>query len=299
MKRILNVLLALTFFAPAFGQELNCKVQVVSPQIQGTTEKRIFENLQKDIYEFMNNRKWTNDVFSLDERIECTFFINVTEKISNDEFKGSIQIQATRPVYKSSYSSLLLNYNDNDFQFRYVEFQSLDFSLQQHMSNLTAVLGYYAYLIIGLDYDSYSLNGGSPWYQKCQTIVANAQTAPERGWKSFEGTKNRYWLVDNLLNTQFSSMRECMYKYHRLGFDLMHQDVNTGRAAVLDALQLLKKVHQAKPLSFNMQVFFNAKSDEVVKLFSGGMPDEKAKATQLLNEIDPGNGSKYLKIQQN
>lgn len=298
MKKLFVLFLAFSALTGA-AQELNCKVQVVAPQIQGTTEKRILENLQKDIFEFMNNRKWTNDVFAPEERIECTIFINVSDKVSNDEYKGSIQIQASRPVYKSSYSSLLFNYNDNDFQFKYVELQALDFSLQQNMGNLTSVLGFYAYMILGLDYDSYSLNGGTQWFQKCQTIVANAQTAPERGWKSYEGTQNRYWLIENTLNVQFAPMRECSYKYHRLGFDIMHQDVNTGRAAVLDALLLLKKVHQAKPLSFNMQIFFNAKADECVKLFSGGMPDEKSKAVTLLSEINPANVGKYQDIQKN
>jgi len=279
------------------AQELNCQVEVVHPTIQGTLEKRIFETLKKDVFEFMNNRKWTSDQFTPDERINCTIFLNITEKVSSDEYKATLQVQASRTAYKSSYNSLLLNHNDNDVQFKYVEFQQMDFSLQQHQGALTSVLGYYAYLILALDYDSYALNGGTQWFQKCQTIVANAQTAPEKGWKSFEGTKNRYWLVDNLLNPQFAPMRECIYRYHRLGFDLMHQDVNTGRAAVLEALQLLKKVHQAKPLSFNMQVFFNAKHEEVTKLFTGGMPDERARATQLLSEIDPGHGSSYQKIQ--
>lgn len=298
MKRLLTFVFLICGISAANAQELNCQVQVLSPQIQGTTEKRIFESLQKDIFEFMNNRKWTNDVFSPDERISCSIFINISEKVSTDEYKGSIQVQASRPVFKSSYNSLLLNQNDVDFQFKYVEFQAMDFSLQQHQGNLTAVLGYYAYLILGLDYDSFSLNGGTQWFQKCQTIVANAQTAPEKGWKSYESTKNRYWLADNMLNAQFAPLRECMYKYHRLGFDLMSQDVNTGRAGVLDALTLLKKVHQAKPNSFNMVVFFTAKYDEVVKLFTGGLPDEKAKVVQLCSEIDPGHGSNYQKIQQ-
>lgn len=289
---------ALLATTPVAAQELNCQVQVVSPQIQGTSERRIFDNLQKAIFEFMNNTKWTNDIFGPDERINCSFFVNVTEKLSNDEYKATLQIQSTRTIFKSSYNSVLLNHNDANFQFKYVEFQAFDFTINQHTTNLTSVLAYYAYTIIALDYDSYALNGGTPYWQKAQTIVANAQNAPERGWRSQEDTKNRYWLVENMLQPLFAPMRTCLYKYHRLGFDIMYSDVAAGRAAVLEALQGLEQIHSQRPLSFPMQIFFNAKSDEVVKLFSQGLPDEKGKAIPLLQKIDPGNGIKYQRIQQ-
>jgi len=296
MKKLIVLALVLTAAFNVNAQELNCQVQVVSPQIQGTTEKRIFENLQKSVYEFLNNTKWTNDIYAIEERINCSMFINITEKLSTDEYKATIQIQSTRTIFKSSYNSVLFNHNDAEFQFRYVEFQPLDFSINQHMSNLTSVLAYYAYVILGMDYDSYSLNGGTPWWQKAQTIVANAQNAPEKGWKSSESTKNRYWLVENMLQPTFAPLRDCIYKYHRLGFDIMYQDVEGGRAQVLQALQELEAVHNAKPLSFPMQIFFNAKSDEIVKLFSGGTQDEKAKVVPLLQKIDPGHGIVYQNI---
>ncbi|GAB4143245.1 MAG: DUF4835 family protein [Bacteroidia bacterium] len=299
MKRIAIIISGLFLLGNTLkAQELNCQVQVVSPQIQGTTEKRIFDNLQKAIFEFMNNTKWTTDVFSPDEKISCSMFINITEKLSTDEYKATLQIQSTRTIYKSSYNSVLINYNDPDFQFKYIEFQPLDFTINQHMSNLTSVLAYYAYVILAMDYDSFSLNGGTPYWQKAQTIVANAQNAPEKGWKSFESTKNRYWLVENMLQPLYSPIRQCNYKYHRLGYDIMYQDVNSGRAQVLEALQGLEQIHNQRPLSFPMQFFFNAKSDEVVKLFSGGLPDEKSKVVQLCQKIDPGNGIKYQRITQ-
>lgn len=280
----------------AGAQELNCQVQVVSPQIQGTTEKRIFENLQKAVFEFMNNTKWTTDIYSIEERINCSMFINVTDKLSTDEYKGTIQLQSTRAAFKSSYNTVLLNHNDADFTFRYVEFQPLDFSINQHMSNLTSVLAYYAYVILAMDYDSFSLKGGQPWWQKAQTIVANAQNAPEKGWKSSESTKNRYWLVENMLQPLFEPLRTCIYKYHRLGFDVMYDDVETGRAMVLEALQGLEAIHNQRPLSFPMQIFFNAKSDEIVKLFSGGTTEQKSKVVPLLQKIDPGHGIVYQNI---
>jgi Domain of unknown function (DUF4835) len=301
MKKLLNhifIFVAIFTTTAAAAQELNCQVQVVSPQIQGTSERRIFDNLQKAIFEFMNNTKWTNDVFGPDERINCSFFINVTEKLSNDEYKATLQVQSTRTVFKSSYNSVMLNHNDANFQFKYIEFQAFDFTINQHTTNLTSVLAYYAYVILALDYDSFSPSGGTPYWQKAQTIVANAQNAPERGWRSQEDTKNRYWLVENMLQPLFAPMRTCIYKYHRMGFDIMYSDVAAGRAAVLEALQGLEAIHAQRPLSFPMQIFFNAKSDEVVKLFSQGMPDEKGKVIPLLQKIDPGNGIKYQRIQQ-
>ncbi len=281
------------------AQDLNCTVQVLSPQLQNSADKKILQTLQQSVFEFMNNRKWTNDVFQQQERIECSVVITVTEKPSADEFKATIQVQARRPIYKSSYNSLLVNILDKNFAFKYIEYQPLEFSESSFLSNLTSVLAYYSYIIIGTDYDSFSLEGGSPYFQKAQTIVSNAQTANDKGWKSFEDNQNRYWIVENILNSTFKPMRECIYKYHRLGFDAMAEDVATGRAAVLQALLLLKKVHESKPSSYSMQLFFLAKADEIVNLFSLAEPPEKGKIMELVNEIDPANSSKYNKITEN
>lgn len=279
-----------------FSQELNCTVQVLSPQFQNSTDKKIFQTLQQSIFEFVNNRKWTNDVFQQSERIECSIVITITEKPSADEFRGTMQVQARRPVYKSSYNSLLLNILDKNLSFKYIEYQPLEFSESSFISNLTSMLAYYSYLIIGTDYDSYSLEGGSAYFQKAQTIVSNAQTASDKGWKSFEDNENRYWIVENILNSLFKPMRECNYKYHRLGFDAMADDAGVGRAAVLQSLLLLKKIHEFKPGSYSMQLFFLAKADEIVNLFSQAEPAEKTKVVELLNEIDPANSTKYNKI---
>ena len=279
----------------SFSQELNCKVQVLSQSIQGT-DKRVFETLQTAIYEFMNNRKWTNDVFKINERIDCSILINITERISTEEFKATLQIQARRPVFKSSYNTVLLNNNDNDFQFKYQEGQPLEFTENTHLSNLTSVLAFYAYFMIGLDYDSFSLDGGTPYFQKALAIVNNAQSSSDLGWKAFDGSKNRYWLINNMLDASFVSLRECMYKYHRLGLDVMVDNKESGRAEILESLEELKNVHQIKPLSYSLQVFFIAKSDEIINIFSGAFSDEKAKIVNLLNEIDPTNSNKYQKI---
>lgn len=278
-----------------YAQELNCQVSVLTPQIQ-ESNKTIFETLQNQIRDFMNNRKWTGDNFENHEKIECSMIINVTERVSTDEFKATIQIQSRRPVYKSSYNSPMINHQDNDFNFRYVQDQVLDFDENSLGTNLTATLAYYAYIIIGLDYDSFSADGGTPYFLKAQTIVNNAQSLGERGWKAFESQRNRYWLVENILNVQFRPMRNCIYKYHRLGFDKMNDNVIEARVTILDALRPLKSVYNDRPNSFFMQFFFNAKADELVNLYQQGTPDEKTQVTQLLSQIDPGNIAKYNTI---
>ena len=289
--------LFLLAFGSVFSQELNCKVQVVSQQIQGSDAKRIFDNMSKQVFDFMNNTKWTKDNFTLNERIECNIQINVTEKLSTDEYKGTISVVSSRPVFKTSLNSTVFNYMDQNFVFKYVEFQPFEFNMNSFQNNLTSVLAFYAYMIIGFDYDTFSNMGGTEYFQKAQIIVANAQSANEPGWKAFESNKNRYWLVENLLTPVFQPIRETLYKYHRLGFDIMVDKTEEGRSKITDALMGLQNVHKARPSSFNMQIFFNAKADEVVNIYCKGTSEEKSKIIELLNNIDPANTNKYSKIQ--
>lgn len=279
----------------AKSQELNCNVQINATQIQGS-DKSIFDAMQKAIFEFMNNRKWTNNVFKSTERIECSILINVTERVSTNQFKGTIQVQSRRPVYASSYNSTLFKHFDKDFEFTFNEFDPLQYSETSFLSNLTSVLGFYANIILATDYDSFSLKGGTKYLEKAQTIVNNAQGAQETGWKAFEGERNRYWLVYNLLHQYYIPLRECIYSYHREGFDIMSKSVPAGRAVVFNSLKGLEKVYERKPGSFSLQIFFNSKSSEIVDLFVEGTPKEKAEITNLLNKIDPNNLSKYDKI---
>jgi|YNPMSStandDraft_1061717.scaffolds.fasta_scaffold00071_38 hypothetical protein len=297
MKALSIILLLLFIFNLLDAQELNCRVQVFSQQIQ-TTNKHIFESMQKDIYEFVNNRKWTDHVFSYDEKIECSILINLTEQVSTDQYKGTIQVQAIRPVFNTNYNSVLLNLKDNDVQFNYVEFQSMDFNENSFTSNLTSLLAYYVYIILGFDYDTYSLMGGTPYFQKAEKIVQNAQNAQEKGWKSFESQKNRYWLVENLLNSKYAPVREFLYNYHRLGLDIMHSKQAEGRAEIAESLSLLQKVFREKPSPFMMllQVVLDAKSDELVQVFSESYPEEKVRVVNILKEIDPTNSAKYQRI---
>lgn len=282
-----------------FSQELNCQVNVESPQIQGTTEKQIFEQVKKAVFEFMNNTRWTKDNFTTQERIDCSILITVTQKLDVDQYKATIQVQSRRPVYKSSYPSPVMNYIDENFVFKFQQFQQLEFNLNTYSNNLTSVLAFYAYIIIANDYDTFSNLGGTEYFQKAQLIVANAQSSGEVGWKSFESNKNRYWIVENALQPVFQPIRECMYRYHRLGLDIMYDKANDGRKEILSSTNLLVGVYKNRPASFIMELFFNAKADELVNIFSKGLPDEKGKAVENLTTVDPANSTKYFKIQGN
>ena len=279
----------------ADAQEIFCNVQVNSSQIQ-TSDRKVFQTLQTAIYEFVNNTKWTSASIKNEERIECTFLINVKERVSNDEYKASIQVQSTRPIYGTSYKSTMLNYLDNNFRFRYLEYQSLEFNENAHMSNLTSVLAYYVYMVLGLDFDTFSEYGGAPYYIKAQNIVNKAQNAREIGWKAFESDKNRYWLVHDLLDTRYEKIHNCYYRYHRLGMDLMSDKADDGRYEITEALHELRSIYQNNPSAFILKIFFDAKADEITKIYSEAFPNEQARVIKLLTEIDPANSTKYQAI---
>jgi hypothetical protein len=299
MKRIVGIFALLTLFSFAKAQELKCNVQVVSQQIQGTN-KQVFETLQNAIYEFMNNKAWTNNVFGTEERIECNLMFNIQEQLSADEFRGTLQVQARRPVFNSNYNTVMLNYMDNDIQFRYIEFEPLEFDPTSHISNLTSILAYYAYFILGLDYDSFGLYGGSAFFMSAEKIVDNAQNVAEKGWKPFDNTshKNRYWLVKDFLDTDYAPCREFLYRYHRQGLDLMDSKVVEARASIATDFEMLQEVYRKKPDPFMhpMRVIFDAKADEFVNVFSESFPEERARVVAILNEIDQANTTKYKAI---
>lgn len=279
------------------AQELNCQVQISSPGMN-ETDRQILRTLQSTLYEFINQTNWTDYKFESLERIEASILITVNEKIGSDEYRGSIQVQSRRPVFQTSYSTPVLNHNDRDFTFKYVENQPLEFADNTFTSNLSAVMAYYAYIIIGFDFDTFSPMGGTPFFEKAQTIVNLAQNTSEPGWKSFEGQRNRYWLVENLFNSQYSGIRQAMYAYHRNGFDKMTENMDLARAEVTNALGMLQKVHRQRPGGYLMSIIMTTKNDELVNLFSEAPAMEKNQVVQILTEIDPANSSKYRKITQ-
>lgn len=301
LRKFIFSLVFTAFAINGFGQELRCNVQIVSEAIQGTN-KRVFETLQNAIFEFMNNRNWTNHVYSSQERIECNMMFNLTDH-TGDVFKGTLQIQSRRPVFNSSYNTTLFNYLDQNITFTYVEYEPLEFNESNYTSNLTSILAYYAMVVIGLDYDSFSYKGGTELFRKAEIVVNNAQQAVEKGWKPFEASnnRNRYWLVQNLLDEKYSPVRDFLFKYHRLGLDILAEKTTQGRDEMSESIRLLQQVYRQKPDPYMhlMQVIFDSKADEWVNLFSGSFPEEKNRVMLMLKEIDPSNSNKYQKIVQN
>lgn len=294
-KHIFGLLLFLLFFVNGYSQEFNVVVQVTSPQVEGT-EKKIFETLQQELNDFVNNRKWTNFAYKPEERIEGTILITVSQRVSSDQFVAKINVALRRPVFNASYNTALLNYIDKDFEFTYVEYQPLEYSDNVFTSNLTSTIAYYLYMYLGIDGDTFARNGGAPYYAAAQNIVNLAQNAREKGWKAFESQKNRYWLVENLTNPAYSSVREALYKYHRLGLDVMSDDVERGRASINESLELLRKANRERPGLFILQLFLEAKRDELINIYSGASPMDKTTAVNILKEIDPANAARYQRI---
>jgi hypothetical protein len=280
------------------AHEVRCLVRVDAEQIQGT-ETRIYRTLEQAIYTFMNGTRWTTDIYKSEELINCNILIILSERISGNIFKGSIQISSGRPVYKSGYSSTMFNHKDDNLSFTYNEYDPIEFNPNSYVSNLSSVLAFYAYMILGFDYDSFELNGGSKYYDMAQKIVNNAQTANSEGWRASVNEKNRYEMAQQYNDQFFSPIRSCIYKYHREGLDIMHRDVDEGRKAITEALIGLEKVHQARPSSFAMQIFFNAKSKEVIQIYSEAPPNEKAQVAKVCKTVDPGNAAKYDAISKN
>lgn len=278
----------------SMGQELNCNVVINHSKVR-SSDDYIYDNLKKSIYEFMNNRKWTGDQYKTHERVECTFFITIDARNGN-AFQATLQVQSSRPIFGTNYKTTMFMVNDNDFDFNYVDQMALDYNPTEFTTNLTAILAYYAYVILGMDYDSYSKEGGTPYYTKAFDIMTLAQTSGGTGWRSTDGSQNRYWLIENLNNGAFKTFRECVYKYHRLGLDVMATKKIAGTKAIYEALLSLEKVHKRQPSSYLLQVFFNGKAGEVVNVFKSGSTPQKAKLVPVLIKIDPGNTKKYNEI---
>lgn len=294
--RYTKILIVFLFLMVSFSnaQELKCNVQINSDQVQGTN-KSVFNTLQKSINEFMNNRHWSDMTFSTAEKIECNLSV-IVKKVDGDEFTCELQIQSRRPVYNSSYYTTLFNFKDNTFNFSYKEFDQLEINENSITSNLTAVLAYYAYLIIGFDMDSYSRLGGSPFFQAAENIVNNAQAADLAGWKAFESTKNRYALINNLTDDAFKKFRNYFYEYHRMGLDEMSENTDNGRAKILSGLSVLRDANRARPSAILVSIFMESKSDELVNIFSKGTDQEKKEAVEILSDVSPTQTEKFEKI---
>ncbi|MBQ5452602.1 MAG: DUF4835 family protein [Bacteroidales bacterium] len=299
MKRLLRCILFLLMFSyQANAQELNCRVSVNYSNLSNTPTP-VFQALQKDITAFLNERKWTNHTYDINEKIECNFLITITEYNGLDRFAGTVQINLSRPVYYTSYNSPLFTFKENEGKlvFNYLEGQPLEYIENQATSNLTQVLAYYAYIILGYDYDTFSPLGGTEYFRKAFRIVLNAQSAGYEGWSASDNKQNsRYNLIDALLDKRFENLRLGEYYWHRQGLDLVPKDPESGRKKMLEALKYIQRSERAKSNSLLVSLFFTAKSDEIVNVFSASPANEKTEVMRILKEIDASNATKYEKI---
>jgi hypothetical protein len=299
MKKLsIYILLSCLGYAVS-AQDLNARVKVISGKIK-TTNTHIFQSLETAMRDFLNGHKWSPDNILPAERIDCNFVLNLTNWDGNSSFSGELQVQSSRPVFNSTYTTSLLNLNDKDFDFVYAEGQTLDYSDQTFTSNLTSVMAFYAYVVLGMDYDSFSRFGGTPYFQSAQTVVVNASSSGGyKGWKAFDSNINRYWLSENLNNRAYVTLRAFVYDYHRNGLDQMADNPSKGRKFIADMLPSLTQVDNQRIGSMLPLIFFTAKSDELVSIFSKADSKEKTDAITILSQVDPANGPKYQGIKAN
>lgn len=297
MKKMLFLFFALATVGVQ-AQELTFSVKINTLKLQ-TVDPKVFATLEQAVAEFLNNQKWTEDVFETKERINCNLVLTIQEELSPTSFKADLAIQASRPVYGSTYETRMLNHLDKEVTFSYEQFQPLIYSKNVFNDNLSSILAFYVYIILGMDYDSFSLFGGDEHYQTAQEIL---NTVPQNvassaaGWRSVEGNRNRYWIMENILSPRVRPLRQGLYEYHRQGLDMMANDVNTGRAILLQALEEVDKVNQSYPNSMIVQMFSNAKSDEIVEIFKRGTRQEQDRVVQIMTKVDATNASKYRNI---
>ncbi len=282
------------------GQEIQARLSVITNKVSTQVDKKIFQTLQTGLTNFLNSRKWTQDVFQPSEKIQCSFLITIDQDLGNNVFKGKMMVQAARPAYNTNYDSPVMNFQDDNIVFKYQEFQPVEFNENRvqgndpQVANLTAILAYYVNMILGFDYDSYSLRGGNVYFQKAWNIVNNA---PEgggiEGWKSFESLRNRYWLAENMNNNRFALVHDAIYSYYRSGIDVFYENEDAGRSGIINCLNFLNTINSENPGSMIMQFFFQGKGNELVKIFSKANGEQKTKARELLTRLDITNAALY------
>lgn len=290
----------LNFLLPASAQEIMAKVTVNGARVGTGVSKNLFSSLQGAMNNFINSRVWTRDRFEANERIECNFFLNIEQSLGNNLFKGRLIVQSARPVFNSGYSSPVVNYQDNEVVFRYLEGQGLEFNESRVQgndpatANLSAILAFYSYVIIGLDYSSFSMRAGDAYFRKALDIVSNAPESSDiKGWKSLDGLRNRYWIAENLNNSTYAQFHEAIYTYYRKGMDMFSEDDNTARSGVLNALTLMSSLNYRNPNSMALQFFFQGKGNEIFNVFNKASNDMRLTAKRMLTEMDLVNANLY------
>ncbi len=285
------------------GQELQAKLTIQSNKISTEVDKKTFQTLQTALTNFLNNRKWTSDEYQTTEKIKCNFLLSIDQYLDQNVFKASLTVQAARPIYNTTFESPIINFQDNDLVFRYVEFQPVEFNENRVQgndpvaANLPAILAYYANIIVGLDYDSFSPRGGDPYFQKALNIVNNAPESGDiSGWKAFDGIRNRFRLIENLTDNRFVPIHDAIYAYYRTGLDLFYEDEEAAQTGILNSLNYLSTLNRENPNSMILPLFFQGKGNELVKMFSKANKDTKKRAADLLVKLDLTNASLYNEL---
>ncbi len=300
-KKLIIFSLSFLLAVPAaFSQELQARVTVLSRGINSTVDKKIFTTLQTQLNNLMNSRRWTNDQFQSNEKIVCSFILSVESILETNNYKATLTVQTARPIFNTSYQSALVNYLDADVAFKYVEFQPVEFNENRvqgtdaSVANLPAIFAYYAYMILGLDYDSFSPKGGDEFYRKAQNIINNSPEGKYiSGWKVFDGVRNRYWLNENLINTRYNIVHDAMYKYYRSGLDKLYENEAEGRKNLLQSLAQLQAFNRENPNTMILQFFFQGRAQELIGIFRKGSDEEKTKLIELITELDIVNAPLY------
>jgi hypothetical protein len=297
MKRFLIAAAFLICSLAMFAQDFQCQISVNSSKLSSSNRNR-YNTLQQDLYSFINDRKWCQYNLKTNERIECALMINLDSE-SGDVVTGTMTIQLQRPVYKTNYKTSVLNFQDKNIKFTYAEGTPLEYADNTNLSQLTSLIAYYLNLFLAVDFDTFEYNGGAAYFTKCQTIVSLNQNAVEPGWKSYEsGQNNRYWIMENFTNGQYSKVHEFLYNYHRLGLDVMSESPDAGRSVITESLRSLQQVNAQKSNLYLVQLLIQAKSDEIVNIFKEGTSSEKTQVVALMKLLDPSNSSKYDAINQ-
>lgn len=299
LSKIWISLWMLLLSAYAIGQDLNATVKVNSDQVQ-LSDKTVFKDMENAIFNFLNNRKWTTDNIATDEKINCTFILIINRYESPDVFSGSLQIQSGRPVYGTGYQTTLLNIIDEDILFKFSPFQTVEYQENNFVNNFSAIFAFYALMVAGMDYASFGPDGGNPYFVRAQQLVNAAQSATEPGWKAFDSksNRNRYWLIENMLNPRYKAYQEAWLNYHRKGLDAMGKNKEEARKEITNSLLKLQQIFKLSPSLYIMHTFFLAKADEIVNIYKDALPAEKTKMIELLNEISQNNSNRWNSINQ-
>lgn len=293
MKKIVS-LLFLFLSAGFYAQQLNCTVQVNAQKAPNLNNQTVI-NLENSIKEFINKTDWIGNTVEQNEKINCSLVITINGYNSN-QFAATIQVQSTRPIYNTTYHSPVFNFNDNDFNFEYIDYQNLNYNPLSYESNLVSVLSFYSFMILGIDADTFSMDGGDKYFEVAQQIASVAQQSGGKGWNQSDGNQNRYFLINDMQSNTYESYRKAMYKFHREGLDVMSDDVKEAKNQIIESINILSEIYSVRPSAFLTRVFFDAKSDEIVSIFSGGQPISLSSTIELLNKISPTNSGKWSSI---